>query len=213
MAAPDGDRFLKELRSSRRARLLRMAFPAAALALVAAFAWQARHVPRTSQRTETPVPSAGAMATPELEGWTRDGRMYSFKASTMTPADGDPDTAMLEEVEAWIEDGEGGRTTVSAPRGSFSRERGVLALDGPVTVGFPDGCRATLGSATWDRGEGAVSGRDGVSVARGALSIEADSFRSEPSRAITSFSGKVKAVMAPRASACGVEAASGEHPG
>jgi len=171
--------FHRASRHSRRVRWLKFLVPAAAVAMMAGFvsySWLSTP-PALSPATEGAELSEGklVMASPRLEGLTRDGKPYQMTAERAIQDIGADSVVNLEELEARMPADDGNWTRVVARAGVYDRAANTLSLSGDIVVTTTDGVTARLDSAFADIAASALKSSEPVNIERRGSWITADS--------------------------------------
>lgn len=82
--------------------------------------------------------------------------------------------------------------TITAKRGEFNREKGILHLEEDVVIDTSSGTKLFTNSLDWNREEGVILGKEAVKIARPFLVAEAKGIKAEPNLKRISLNQEVK---------------------
>lgn len=189
--------FASARRHSGRVRLLKLALPAAALLMVAAFvgkSWLA--VPEMGEIDLGSLAIENGrlvMSDPRLEGVTgSNDRPYRMTAARAIQDIGTGARIDLEGIDATLPVDDEGWMTVTASTGVFDREANRLDIDSELTLTTDNGVRAVLKSATVDIGAGSLDTADPVDISLEGARISADSMTVRDKGAVLIFQNRVR---------------------
>lgn len=94
------------------------------------------------------LPEDLAMTNPRYSGYSKDGTSYTFTAKTANPDLANPSVVTLNGISGEIHQPDKTRTDVTATRGLFNNDKGVLDLYEAIDVVSQSGLKATLTRAT-----------------------------------------------------------------
>jgi LPS export ABC transporter protein LptC/lipopolysaccharide transport protein LptA len=177
-----GDRSLNRRDAARHTtvvRLLKLAFPVTALAVVGSYAitivdttgWgmalKALDVPQI-------VAENLAMENPHYEGFNKDGGRYWVTAQKAMQDIKDMSVIKLDTITGELIDASKERTRLTATRGTFNNKRNVIELFDAIDIAGENGLKAKLTRATIMTKEGIISSDEPVRVAMPAGVITAN---------------------------------------
>lgn len=193
--------FARAKRHSRRVRLLKFAFPLAAVLIGAGFAgysylasWGSVSVDIAGTRIES---GRLVMASPKLEGFTSENLPYAMTAARAFQQIGDSDKVELEGIDARLPIDAANFATIVAPKGLYDRDKNTLVLDGLIQVTTTDGMAATFRSVFVDIGKGAMTTSEPVDVKREGASVAADSMSVSENGKVFVFEHNVRMAIDP----------------
>ena len=160
---PDNQQmFLRARRHSRKVRLLRIAIPVVATAVLAGIALASWLDPL---RVLARLPTGGGslvisgtkitMASPKLTGFTKDSRAYELIARAAAQDITNPDIVELSDIRAKIETQDKSTINVTAIDGVYNRKSGQLKLARDVLMTTP-AYQVSLSEANIDTGTSTV---------------------------------------------------------
>ncbi|WP_018688925.1 LPS export ABC transporter periplasmic protein LptC [Ahrensia kielensis] len=200
--AASNDAFERARRHSTKVRVFKRLLPIIALigvVFVGGILFISRIVPDGSVDLASSTISDGklVMASPKLNGMTKDKRPYRVTASRAIQ-DLSGETAMqLEKLVAKVELENGAEAELSAPTGSFDDQKSTLLLDQQAVLTTSDGMRAVLGRADIDLASGNVSAKDKVAITQELTTIYSDKMDVYDGGKRIVFSDNVTLVMQP----------------
>lgn len=171
--------FASAERHSRRVRTLKVVLPAIAVLMAAGFAGYSWLLtpPGVSVDVLGTTVSDGklVMASPKLDGFTKEDQPYSVSAARAVQDLGNTDVITLEQIDAKLPfDGEN-FATITAPTGIYDKSKNTLDVNSEMTVTTTDGMTARFQSAQVDIGAGTLTTADPVSIKLEGSRIAADS--------------------------------------
>jgi lipopolysaccharide export system protein LptC len=173
------DAFGRAERHSRRVRLLKLALPLAAIGMAAGFVgYSFLSTPvAVSIDTEGSAFTEGklVMASPKLEGFTKDGRPYLVVASRAIQDFAQQDIINLEGIDAKMPVERDNWARVEAKSGVYDRAANTLDVKSDITVTTTNGMVAKLKSAFLDIRKGSLKTPDPVDIQFNGSKITADS--------------------------------------
>lgn len=196
------DAFERARRHSVKVSVFKKLLPIIALigvVLVAGALFVARVVPDGSVDLASSTINDGklVMASPKLNGITKDKRPYRVTASRAIQ-DLSGETAMqLEKLVAKVELQNGSQAELNAPTGSFDDQKSILSLNQQAVLTTTDGMRAVFGRADIDLGSGNVSAKDKVTITQEQTTIYSDNMDIFDSGKRIVFSDNVTLVLQP----------------
>jgi lipopolysaccharide export system protein LptC len=195
-SARDHHDFASAERHSRRVRVLKLALPVLAVLMAAGFAGYSWLV--TPQGIAVDVLGTTVsdgklvMASPKLDGFTKDDLPYSLSAARAIQELGNTDVITLEQIDAKLPfDGEN-FATITAPSGVYDRNKNTLDVNSEMTVTTTDGMTARLQSARVDIGAGTLTTGDPVSIRLDGSRIAADSMTVSDEGKVLVFEKRVR---------------------
>jgi len=173
------DAFGRAERHSRRVRWLKLALPIAAFAMAAGFIGYSILASPTvvSVEAEGSVFTEGklVMASPKLEGFTKDGRPYSVIAARAIQDVAQQDIINLEGIDAKMPVEKDIWARVEAKSGIYDRAANTLEVKSDILVTTTDGMVAKLKSAFLDIAKGSLKTADAVDIQLHGSKVTADS--------------------------------------
>jgi lipopolysaccharide export system protein LptC len=164
---------------SRRVRLLKLTLPTlAAVMAIGFFGYSYMLTPaKVNINVESSAVSDGklVMASPKLEGFTKDNLPYSMTASRALQNLDATGIIELEDIKAKLPVDAENLATIGASRGVYDRDKNTLEITSDIVVTTTDGMTAKLKSAFIDIGKGDLKTADAVDIALGGTNIAADS--------------------------------------
>jgi lipopolysaccharide export system protein LptC len=188
---------------SRRVRVLRVALPVAAAALLLAVFLFPRSVlfERIGLSGVAFDPADGLrLLNPRFTGTTDDGQPYSLTADWALPDGPDPTLVTLGPLQGQLSLDTGQVLNLEGAGGHFRPKDRTTRIEGGVTVTSSDGYRATLSAVDIDIGAGTLFGTGPVAGQGPLGSITADSMRAArrgDGRYIW-FEGRVRVIVTPQ---------------
>lgn len=195
----DGERlFARAARHSRRVRMLRVAVPAAIVAILGAtilVRWidPLKVLVRLPNEAGKLVISGSkiTMESPKLSGYTRDRRWYELNAKAAAQDITKPDLVELQEIRAKVETEDKNTITLSSVAGMFNRKAGVLTLNNNILLKSSSGYEMHLQEAVVDTGSGHIVSNKPVAVFTQDATLNADRLEIEKSGEVVRFIGGV----------------------
>ena len=189
--------FTQARRHSGRVRLLKFALPAAAVAMIVAFAarsWLAAPGGLPVDLSALAIEGGRlVMSDPRLDGVTGSyGRPYTMTAARAIQDIGMTGRIDLQGIDARLPVDEKGWMTVTAPSGVFDRDANRLDIDSELTLTGDDGLRAVLQSAVLDIDAGNLDTADPVDITLEGAHITADSMSVRDKGAVLIFENRVR---------------------
>lgn len=156
MSADRSREFRKAARRTAMVRILRLVFPAGALALFAAYVLVIARTSGLVNDAALPeialrkiLPEDLAMKNPRYEGFNKDGGSYVFTAKTAQQQDLTmPNVINLHGIVGEVYQADKTRTDITATRGIFNNEKSILDLYEEINVDSQSGLKARLTRAT-----------------------------------------------------------------
>lgn len=189
-------------RHTRRVRFLKKALPLMAVAIMLVFAGYSWMV--TPGKVSIDVASSGfvdgklIMASPKLDGYTRDKLPYSMTASRAIQEPGNMDRFELEDIVARLPLSREQVADVAAASGLYDNTTRTLNIDSPISISLSDGLRARLSGARIDVSTGSLETQEPVEIRLDGLSITADSMRVTDNGKVLVFDRNVKMTLDPQ---------------
>lgn len=166
-------------RHSRRVRRLKIVLPLLAIVLGAGFVgYSYLSTPASvSIQTDGSAFAEGklVMNSPKLEGFTKDGRPYSVKATQATQDYEKQDIINLDGIDARMPVEEANWARVEAVSGVYDRTANTLDVPTDILVTTTDGLVAKLKSAFLDINNGSLKSTTPVDIQAHGSRITADS--------------------------------------
>jgi LPS export ABC transporter protein LptC/lipopolysaccharide transport protein LptA len=195
--------FAAARRHSFLVRTLRVALPTFAIAMLGIYGATTWRI--TSLRTlgvqldEVRVSSDHLrMANPTYAGFGKDGSRHSVRARSAETDLLTQKRVKLTAIEGEIIQQTGTRIDLTATRGTFEQESGVLELFEQIDVRSTDGMTAKLTSATVRTKENRVTSNEPVTAQMPTGNIRAQTMEFETKRRLATFTGDVAVRMVPQ---------------
>lgn len=196
--------FLAARRHTRRVRFLKKVLPVMAVGITLVFAVYSWVV--TPGKVSIDVASSGfvdgklIMASPKLDGYTRDNLPYSMTASRAIQEPGNMERFDLEDIVARLPLSAEQMADVTAASGRYDNTTRTLNIDSPISIVTTDGLRARLSGARIDVGSGSLETGDPVEISLDGSSITADSMRVTDNGKVLVFDRNVRMTLDPEQS-------------
>lgn len=190
-------------RHSARVRRLKVALPAAAVAIGLVFI--AVSIARTYVPAELRMESATiedgkiVMLNPAISGRNDDGISYSMKAERALQDIKQPDVITLENIRAKMPVNETTIAEVEAVTGVYDRGGNLLDMTAPFTIRLNTGLEAAFRSAHLDIDGGEMNSDEPIAIRSREASIVAQSLRMTDKGKVIVFEGKVVVDVDPAA--------------
>jgi lipopolysaccharide export system protein LptC len=186
---------------SRVVRLLKLMLPTvAAFMAIGFFGYSYMLTPaKVSVDVESSAVSDGklVMASPKLEGFTKDNLPYSMTASRALQSLDATGIIELEDIKAKLPVDAKNLATIGASRGVYDREKNTLDITSDIVVTTTDGMTAKLKSAFIDIGKGGLKTTDAVDIALSGTKIVADSMTILENGKVLVFDKRVRVQITP----------------
>lgn len=138
------------------------------------------------------------MASPKLDGYTRDKLPYSMTASRAIQEPGNMDRFELEDIVARLPLSREQVADVAAASGLYDNTTRTLNIDSPISISLSDGLRARLSGARIDVSTGSLETKEPVEIRLDGSSITADSMRVTDNGKVLVFDRNVKMTLDPQ---------------
>lgn len=193
--------FERARRHSRRVRLLKLALPAVAVLMIAAFAgysFLSSSLERIADLGALSVEGSGVvMANPKLDGFTKDDLPYSLRADrARQPLDGSG-AIELEGIVASVPIDKENRASITAKSGSFDREKNLLDIDSEITLNSTSGLQLRLQSANIDIGRNTLTTDKPVDIRLDGMHIAAEGMSAAEGGSKLIFEDRVRVEIDP----------------
>lgn len=176
---PPGSAFQRAERHSRNVRLLKTILPVLALAMAAGFiAYSYRASPdAVAVSADGAAYSDGklVMANPKLDGFTKENRPYNMTAARAIQDFQNESIVELEGIDAKLPVSEDNWASITAPGGTYDRDKNTLDINGVMTITTSDGMVAKLKSAYLDIGQGGMKTDEAVDIQLKGTEVTSDS--------------------------------------
>lgn len=193
--------FRRAVSHSRRVRVLKLALPAAAVAIAAGFiGYSYISVPGSvSFDVSESAYSDGklVMAHPRLDGFTKENRPYSMSATRALQHTDNTAVVELEGIDAKVPIGVEKVAKIGAEHGVYNRDKNTLDIPTPITVQTNDGTSILLKSAYLDMLKGLMRTREPVSITMAGVHLEANSMHVLENGHVLVFDTQVKLRLDP----------------
>lgn len=186
---------------SRRVRWLKFLLPS--LAAVMAIGFFAYSYVSSPVKVAVDIASSAisdgklVMASPKLEGFTRDNLPYSMTASRALQNLDTTGVIELEDIDAKLPVDAKNTATIDAAKGVYDRDKNTLDISSDITVTTTDGMVAKLKSAFIDIGRGDLKTGDAVDIAMKGTNITADSMTILENGKVLVFEKRVRMQLDP----------------
>lgn len=205
MAGADRTReFEKAAQRTITVRMLRIAFPVAIVALLGVYGIAIAQKTGLVSPDSLPevalrqiLPEDLAMTNPRYEGFGKDGMSYTFTAKTADPDLTNPNVVTLNGISGEIYQADKTRTDVTAVRGVFNNDEGVLELYEQIDVVSESGLEAKLTRATIQTKEDLLTSPEPVAVAFPSGTVNAKQMTLRQKAREATFSDDVQVQLAP----------------
>jgi lipopolysaccharide export system protein LptC len=191
--------FRQARRHSSFVRVLKFGLPAAAVAMMVAFAgqsWLSSAIPESVEIGGAAIEDGRlVMADPKLAGFTKEDRAYTMTANRAIQDIGSADRVDLEGIKAKLPFDDESWIHVRAPTGTFDRTANTLDIDSDVTVKTDTGITARLKSAMVDIGAGNLDTADPVDITMDGTHVVADSLSVREKGKVMLFQNRVRVVI------------------
>jgi lipopolysaccharide export system protein LptC len=193
--------FSRAERHSRRVRLLKVVLPALAVMMMGGFLVYSFMAapPPAKVLTKAPPLAEGklVMDSPKLEGFTKDGRPYSVKATRATQDYEKQDIVNLDGIDARMPVEQENWARVEAVSGVYDRMANTLNVPTDILVTTTDGLVAKLKSAFLDINNGSLKSTAPVDIQSHGSRITAESMSVTDSGKQVIFETRVKVYIDP----------------
>ncbi|EBV3599816.1 LPS export ABC transporter periplasmic protein LptC [Escherichia coli] len=193
--------FAQARRHSQRVRILKIAFPAAAIVLALGFVAVSylRSPVQVSINTSDSsyVDGKLVMAQPQLEGVTNTNRPFQMTADRAVQDMQSPGVIELNAISARLPLDEKEWVSIDAPQGTYDRDRNTLNMTSPFRIQTTNGLAATLNSAFVDMGSSTMKTSDPVDITLNGSRLQAESMSVLEKGKLFVFDKKVRLVIEP----------------
>jgi lipopolysaccharide export system protein LptC len=186
---------------SRTVRWLKLVLPS--LAAIIALGFFGYSYVSSPARVDVDVASSAVsdgklvMASPKLEGLTKDNLPYSMTASRALQNLETTGIFELENIDAKLPVDATNVATIGASKGIYDREKNTLNIPSDIMVTTTDGMVAKLRSAFIDLGKGDLKTSDAVDIALKGTNITADSMTILENGKVLVFEKRVRMQLSP----------------
>lgn len=194
----DSHVFVAAARHSRVVRTLKIGIPAFAVALIAVFAgltvFARPDLPDVAiDLTKTAVKDGKlVMATPRMNGFTKDNKPYSMEAERAVQEVGNTAEIMLEKIAAKVPFTGDEMAVIAAEAALYNNEKQTLSISKPFKVTTTDGLDAAMQSAFVDIDTGTLSTDRPVDIDYKGAHITAQSMQVLERGKVLVFENKVR---------------------
>ena len=196
------DVFRRAERHSRRVRALKIWLPGLALLGVGGFvAWSFLSVPSVdgfAVQGSAITDGKLVMASPKLDGFTRDNLPYSMTALRAVQDLKQTGVITLEEIDAKVPLTADNTAQIVSRSGIYDSNKNTLVIDSAVTVTTTDGMVAKLLSADVDIAAGRMSTAKPVDIQLDGSHISADSLTVSENGKVLVFDRRVRVEIEPK---------------
>lgn len=193
--------FRRAVNHSRRVRILKLALPAAALAIAVGFVgYSYVAVPGSVSFDVSESAYADGklvMAHPKLDGYTKENRPYSMSATRALQHTDNTSVVELEGIDAKVPVGAEKTATIDADHGVYNRDKNTLNIPTAITVQTNDGTSVLLKSAYLDMLKGLLRTKEPVSITMAGVHLEANSMHVLENGHVLVFDKQVKMRLDP----------------
>jgi len=203
VVAPDRKRHIRKARRhSTLVRLLRLAMPVAALAILVYYLGAMLDVAGIGKglaKLEVPriLPQDLTMNNPRYRGFNPDGSSYVVEAKAARQDLKAPSTVQLTTISGVLTRPDDTKTRLSARSGVYDTRTEFLTLLGGIRVTSDDGAWARLNVAQIEPKAGIIRSKQPVAVGNKAGTIRASSITIRQKTKEITFAGKVHATLQP----------------
>ena len=202
-----GDRSKEFRKASLRTfyvRTLRVLCPVGILMLIGVYGFtiarnaglvEADALPEISLRKI--LPEDLAMTNPRYEGFGKDGTSFAFVAKTANPDFTNPSVVTLNDITGEIFQPDKTRTDVTAKRGVYNNEKGILELYEAIDVVSQSGLKAKLTRATIQTKEDLLTSPEPVAVEFPSGSVRSKKMTLRQKAREATFTENVKVALTP----------------
>lgn len=138
------------------------------------------------------------MASPKLDGFTRDNEPYSMTAVRAIQDMANQNIVQLEEITAQLPFNLGNSAMVKAGMGHLDRASNMLELSSGLTIDTKDGMHAVLKSAFIDVANKVLETKEPVELTLDGMRLVADTMRAEAKGRVMIFENRVRLDIDPR---------------
>jgi len=201
---------------SRRVRWLKVVLPSVAAVMALGFVGYS-YVSSPAKGVDVDISSSAVsdgklvMASPKLEGFTKDNLPYSMKASRALQNLTSTGIIELEDIDAKLPVDDKNVATIGASRGTYDRDKNTLDIPSEIVVTTTDGMVAKLKSAFIDIGKGDLKTADAVDIALKGTNITADSMIILENGKVLVFEKRVRMQLSPDKVKAGQQAEGGTN--
>lgn len=193
--------FEQAARHSRRVQRLKIVLPAAAVLLAVCFVAASYVLSPVSVKVDVSdsayVDGKLVMASPQLEGMTKENRPYEMKADRAVQEAATPGVIQLETVSAKLPLNTQDWVSIEAPEGVYDRDRNTLDMKTPFRITSTNGVNATINSAFVDMGNSTMKTADPVDIVLNGSRLTADSMSVLEKGKLFVFEKRVRLVIEP----------------
>lgn len=185
---------------STRVRILKTALPVAALLIAGIFSWFTfLATPASTMKVQLDPSESGklVMTSPQLNGYTKDNRLYSMTASRAVQDVNKAGVIALEGIDAHVPLSDTDSAVIDAQSGVYDSINGRLQLDSDFTVKTTNGLEARLKSAEVNIATGQIITEQPVDIRTGNAHILADRMHVTENGKVLLFEDRVKLVIDP----------------
>lgn len=201
-AASQSLAFVRAERHSHKVRFLKTALPIVALAMAVAFvSYSYLATPTTvSVSADGAAYSDGklVMANPKLDGFTKDNRPYNMTAARAIQDFQNEGIVELEGINAKLPVDNDNWASVSAPNGTYDRDKNTLDINGIMTITTSDGMVAKFKSAYLDIAKGGMKTDEAVDIQLKGAEVTSDSLTVLENGKVMIFENRVRMNIDPR---------------
>jgi len=193
--------FRRAANHSRKVRFLKLVLPAAALLIAGAFvAYSYVSVPGSVSFDVSESAYADGklvMANPKLDGYTKENRPYSMKATRALQHMDNSSIVELEGIDAKLPVSDAVVAAIGAEYGIYDRENNTLDVQSPIKVETTDGMTAAFQSAYLDIGKGSMTTDKPIEIRLNGAQISADTMSVLENGKVLIFEKRVKMEIKP----------------
>lgn len=193
--------FARAQRHSRRVSVLKRVLPLSAGILAVAFAAYSYSVTPGSVSINVAESAISdgrlVMASPKLEGFTRENKPYSMSAVRAFQDLTNTGLIELEDISAKLPFDNDTVVTLNSPGGMYNRDANTLDIKSSLSVKTSDGMSADLKSAFIDIATGSVRTKEPVDIKLKGTRVQADSMTIEDRGKRMVFDKRVRMVIEP----------------
>lgn len=188
--------FVSAKRHSRRVRALKYALPVLGLMMAAGFAGFSY----LASPPDVSVDVAGStvrdgklvMASPKLDGFTKENLPYSMSAVRAIQDLEQTGVIALEQISAKLPVDETNFAMITAPAGTYDREKNTLDITSEMVVTTTDGMVVRMESAFVDMGKGTLTTSEPVDIRLEGSHVAADTMSISEGGKVLVFESRVR---------------------
>lgn len=138
------------------------------------------------------------MANPKLDGFTKDNRPYNMTAARAIQDFQNEGVVELEGIDAKLPVDKDNWASVTAPSGTYDRDKNTLDINGVMTITTSDGMVAKFKSAYLDIEKGGMKTDEAVDIQLKGAEVTSDSLTVLENGKVMIFENRVRMNIDPR---------------